>query len=85
MFKNKNVRLAKIITLPSSGNTLVIFFHENHRVHCIYKYICIQPGPSMTLLVYGDPSKTVYSDPHKMVGRITINRFRRITINQERH
>ena len=45
----------------------------------------IQPGPSMTFLVYSDPSKTVYSDPHKMVGRITINRFRRITINQERH
>ena len=37
-----------------------------------FKIICkygpnIQPAPSMTLLVYSDPSKTVYSDPSKMV------------------
>ena len=29
--------------------------------------IYIQPGPSMTFLVYSDPSKMVYSDPFKMV------------------
>ena len=41
----------------------------------------IQPAPSMTLLVYSDPSKTVYSDPPKfsVLERITINHFVRIT------
>ena len=61
---------------------LTLLVHDlNFKVRGLY----IQPGPSMTFLVYSDPSKTVYSDPPNHFVRITINRFRRITINQERH
>ena len=51
----------------------------------------IQPAPSMTSLVYNDPSKIVYNDPSEMVyddpdlERIIINHFRRIIINLGRH
>ena len=60
---------------PERINTLGVSYPNWH----------IQPGPSMTFLVYSDPSKTVYSDPPNHFVRITINRFRRITINQEHH
>ena len=34
---------------------------------CKYRYIYIQPAPSMTSLVCSDPSKMVCSDPPRMV------------------
>ena len=66
---------------------LIVSINEclNEKKNIVHKNFYIQPGPSMTFLVYSDPSKTVYSDPPNHFVRITINRFRRITINQERH
>ena len=63
--------------------THIFYSTRDNTLQCTAYYI--QPGPSMTFLVYSDPSKTVYSDPPNHFVRITINRFRRITINQERH